>query len=138
VDVNEYFLSREKECRRLSVHPDGSFDALFGEEAGSNGTRGMMFGRLVLSERAFLAVSESVHVVGTGIHREDYSYYLIIDGYQVWGYDRDPSHDPPEHMHVGDDHLRQPAGRVEFHEVVEKAWETLSQEEDLAATTDEQ
>jgi len=138
VDVHEYFLSREQECRRLSVAPDRGFDEIFGEEEGSNGTRGIMWGRLVLSDRAYLQVGESVVVVGTGVHRESYHYYLVIGEYEVWGYDRDPDHDPPEHMHIGDGHDRHPAGRIEFHEVVEKAWETLSQEEDLAATTEEQ
>jgi len=137
MDVYEYFHSRERECRELSLAPETSYDELFAEEEGSEGQRGIMWGRLVLSRRAFLNVFESVCVVGTGIHREEYGYYLITDGYEVWGYDRDPSHDPPEHMHHGSDHGRLPAGRVEFHEVVEKAWETLSQDEDLAETTDE-
>lgn len=131
MDVYEYFHSRERECRALSLAPDTSFDDLFGEEEGSDGQRGIMWGRLVLSERAFLSVFESVVIVGSGIHREEYSYYLIIDGFEVWGYDRDPDHDPVEHMHHGADHERLPADRVEFHEVVEKAWETLSQEEYL-------
>ncbi len=137
MDVYEYFHSRERECRELSLSPDTGFDDLFGEEDGSNGRRGMMWGRLVLSERAFLSVYESVVVVGSGVHREEYSYYLIVDGYEVWGYDRDPDHDPPEHMHRGSNHTRDEAGRVTFREVAEKAWATLSQENSLAAWSDD-
>ena len=129
--------SRERECRELCLAPDTCFDDLFAEEDGSGGQRGIMWGRLVLSERAFLSVLELVVVVESGIHREEYSYYLIIDGYEVWGYDRDPDHDPPEHMHCGSDHTRDHAGRVTFCQVAEKAWETLSQEEHLAAWSDD-
>lgn len=129
MDVYEYFHSREKECRELSLAPDTCFDDLFAEEYGSDGQRGLMWGRLVLSERAFLSVFESIVVVGSGIHREEYSYYLIIDGYEIWGYDRDPDHEPQEHMHRGRAHSREPAGRVTFREVAEKAWDTLSHEE---------
>lgn len=132
MDVYEYFHSREKECRKLSLAPDTSFEEMFAEEDGSDGERGIMWGRLVLSDRAFLNVSEFVVVVGSGIHREEYSYYLIIDGMEAWGYDRDPGHEPAEHMHSGTDHTRVAAGRVTFPEVVEKAWETVSRLEELA------
>lgn len=135
MDVYEYFHSRERECRELSLAPDTCFDDLFAEEEGSAGKRGMMWGRLVLNDRAYLQVFESIVVVGSGIHREQYGYYLIIDGYEVWGYDRDLSHDPPEHMHVGSDHARRPAGRITFREAAEKAWRTVSAEEDLAELT---
>jgi hypothetical protein len=135
MDVYTYFFQREAECRELSLVPDTSFEEMFAEEAGSDGTRGIMWGRLTLTERAFLNVLETVEVVGSGIHRERYSYYLIIDGLEIWGYDRDPDHDPPEHMHVGDDHHRRDAGRVRFREVAEKAWETVTQEYDWASTT---
>jgi hypothetical protein len=77
-------------------------------------------------------VFETIVVKGSGIHREQYSYYLIRDGLQLWGYDRDPSHTPEEHMHRGPSHLRENSGRVTFKEVAEKAWETTSHEESLA------
>jgi hypothetical protein len=60
----------------------------------------------------------------------------IRDGFEVWGYDRDPSHEPEEHMHRGADHTREASGRVTFKDVAEKAWETTSQEEALAADSD--
>jgi hypothetical protein len=134
--VDEYFHSRERECRELSLVPDTCFEDMFAEEEGSEGERGMVFGRLVLTESTFLSVFESVEVVGSGVHREAYSYYLIRDGFEVWGYDRDPSHTPEEHMHHGSDHAREATGRVTFKEVAEKAWETTSQEEALAADSD--
>jgi hypothetical protein len=71
-------------------------------------------------------------VEGSGIHRLEYSYYLIRDGFEVWGYDRDPAHVPEEHMHRGAAHERIATGRVSFKDVVEKAWETTTHEEALA------
>jgi Family of unknown function (DUF6516) len=134
MDVYEYFLTREREFRELSLVPDGDISDMFAEEEGSDGQRGTMFGRVTLDERTFLNVYESVVVVGSGIHREEYSYYLIRNGFELWGYDRDPSHDPAEHMHKGADHERHATGRVTFRQVAEKAWETVSQEEALAET----
>ena len=110
MDVYTYFHQRERECRELSLVPDISFEEMFAEEAGSDGARGFMWGRLSLTGRAFLNVLETVIVVRSGVHRERYSYYLIIDGLEVWGYDRDPDHSPAEHMHRGEDHTAPPRG----------------------------
>ncbi|MFI4991257.1 MAG: hypothetical protein ACHQHO_10155 [Solirubrobacterales bacterium] len=132
MDVYEYFQTREREFHDFSLVPDGDISDMFAEEAGSDGERGIMFGRVTLDERTFLSFYESIVVVGTGIHREEYSYYLIRDGLEVWGYDRDHSHNPEEHMHKGADHERHATGRVTFKEVVEKAWENVSREEELA------
>lgn len=134
MDVYEYFESKERECRELSLVPDGEFSEMFAEEAGSDGARGIVFGRLVLDDHSFLSVFESVEVQGSGIHREEYSYYLIRDGIEMWGYDRDPSHNPAEHMHRGVDHTRLSSGRVTFKEVGERAWETCAHEDSLADT----
>ena len=59
-------------------------------------------GRILVSDRTFVHVSERVEVCGAGIHRTDYAYYLIIDGGDVWGYERDPTHDPAVHRHDRD------------------------------------
>jgi len=93
-----------------------------------------MWGRLVLSDRAFLIAYETVEVRGSGVRRTAYSYYLIVDGAEEWGFDRDEIHDPPEHGHVGAEHARVDAGRIEFHEVVEKAWEIVSALEPFSPT----
>lgn len=132
MDVWEYFASRERECAELSLYTDGDFSETCAAEEGSDGRRGIIFGNFALTERAYLAVSESVVVEGSGVHREEYSYYLVFDGMEMWGFDRDLSHNPVEHGHVGQDHTRVEAGRVTFREVVERAWDTVSEEEALA------
>lgn len=131
MDVWEYFETRERECREHSLAPEPAFSEMALAEAGSDGQRGAIFGRLILNKRAFLALYESVVVVGSGVHREVYSYYLIYDGAQAWGYERDPTHSPAVHGHVGSDHARVQADRVSFREVATKAWETVSAEEYL-------
>ncbi len=136
MDVWEYFHQREAECRDLSLVPDGSFAEMCSALDGSEGQGGIFFGRLILSERAFLNVFELVRVHGTGVHRVRYSYYLIIDGTEVWGYDRDPDHDPPLHRHQGTAHTRYPCRRMTFREVAEQAWETASAEEGLQGAVD--
>lgn len=99
---------------------------------GTDGQRGIFYGKLILTEHTFLNVFELVCVVGSGVHRERYSYYLIVNGYEVWGYDRDPDHDPPLHRHRGRNHKRFPCRRMLFHEVVREAWEVASVEEDFS------
>ena len=93
----------------------------------SNGIRGRVFGELELAANVRLSISEVVVVWGSRIRREEYAYYLVIDGVEAWGYERDRSHTPAEHRHVGPDH---PVGeewrRVSFREVVELAWAEVS------------
>lgn len=121
--VWDYFHQKEAECRNYSLAPDGPFNEMCMEEAGSEGKRGRIFGNFSLSDRAYLSVHEAIVVEGEHVHRESYGYFLVIDGAEVWGYERDLRHDPAEHAH-GQDHERLPAGRVTFKEVVEVAWQT--------------
>jgi hypothetical protein len=124
IDVWTYFEQRERECSDLSVHPaGGSFDGMFTEEAGSDGRRGRIFGELELAANVRLSISETVVVGGNRIHRLEYAYYLIIEGVEVWGYERDLSHSPAEHRHVGPDHpTGEPWETVSFRQAVEFAW----------------
>jgi hypothetical protein len=64
-------------------------------------------------------------------HREEYGYFLIINGLEARGRERDPSRDPPEHGH-GPGHAPETIGeRVTFKEFCEASWEILSQEEEF-------
>jgi uncharacterized protein DUF6516 len=101
---------------------------MFSEERGSGAMRGRVFGHLFLTDRAYLQVSELVVVEDDHIHRVEYGYFLIIDGEEVWGYERDPTHDPPEHRHVGPDHKHEPCGRMTFQEVAELAWAEVTKQ----------
>jgi hypothetical protein len=66
-----------------------------------------------------------------------YSYYLVIDGAEVWGYERDPGHNPPLHRHEGMSHSRHACRRVTFVETANLAWQTTTAEEELRASTTE-
>jgi hypothetical protein len=102
MDVWEYFVQKEREFADLSLTADRQSSDLFAEEAGSNGQRGRIFGTLNLDSPvpAFLAVSELVVVEGNHVRREEYGYFLVIKGVEIWGYERDLSHDPPVHRHT--------------------------------------
>jgi len=52
-----------------------------------------------------------------------------MDGVEVWGYERDLSHDPPVHRHTFDHSERIEAGPVSFKEAVERAWNEVSRRE---------
>lgn len=135
MDVWEYFHQRERECERLSLTPSPTLPTEYRELQGSNGARGLIIARLDMTERASISVMERVVVQDDSyIHRLEYSYFLISDGVEVHGRERDPTHDPAEHGH-GRDHARQPAGRVTFKEFVEEAWEIVSDLPDLEPLT---
>jgi hypothetical protein len=123
-DIWSVFAQKVREFEELSLVPDR--DQMFAAEAGSNEMRGRVFGNLVLTEWAYLRIHEVLVVSGTHARREEYGYFLVIDGEEVWGYERDPTHDPPVHRHVGPDHRRERAKRITFKEVVELAWKEVS------------
>jgi hypothetical protein len=63
------------------------------------------------------------------VHREEYAYYLIINGRDVWSRDCDDHHGYHGHR---ENHERIDAPRVTFKEAVALVWEVLAQEEYLA------
>jgi hypothetical protein len=128
--VWEYFEQRKDEIAKFGLTLDDGF--LFVEEDGSNGQRGRLWGRVIVNDRTFLQVSERVELLTeSGIHRTDYAYYLIVDGDEIWGYERDPTHDPAVHRHDRD-HNRYPCDPISFKDAMEKAWETAGREDSWA------
>jgi hypothetical protein len=127
VDVWEYFESKRREISAASLTVDDG-DLLFMALEASDGQRGRVWGRIGFTERTFLQVSERVVVVGSGIHREEYAYYLIIDGAEVWAYERDPSHEIAVHKHDRE-HKSEACEPVSFQRVLDLAWETVSDED---------
>ena len=71
---------------------------------------------------------ELVRVEGMNITRERYAYFLCIDGQEIGGYERDPTHVPVEHKHCSDreEHERLPASDVSFKQAMEEAWDYVS------------
>lgn len=126
MDVWTYFAQKEREFAELSLVADRETHEMFAEENGSDGRRGRVFGSVVLMEGAFIAISEVVVVRGNRIHREEYAYFLVIDGIEAWGYERDLSHRPPVHRHTEGHVQRLVAGPIAFKRVAEKAWEEVT------------
>jgi hypothetical protein len=82
-----------------------------------------------MTERATMAVSESIHIDDEkGLHRVEYAYYLLIDGQEYWARDLDRTHGYHGHT-IG--HKRVEAKRISFKKAAEEAWTIVSQEEDL-------
>jgi hypothetical protein len=102
---------------------------MFVAETGSKDQRGRMFGNLRLDTEidAFLAVSELVVVRGTYVEREEYAYYLVIDGVETWGHEKDPTHEPPLHRHTEGHRERLVADEVSFKAMVEMAWDEVTE-----------
>jgi hypothetical protein len=125
VDVWDYLADREREIRALSAH---SPDLHAAEEEGSDGKRGRILARVWLNDAAFVQCHEVIRVEGEHITREKYAYYLCLDGQEIGGYERDPTHDPAAHKHCSDreEHERLPGPTVSFKQAVEEAWDYVS------------
>jgi hypothetical protein len=72
---------------------------------------------------------EVVAVRGSGITRLRYAYFLVIDGYEIGGYERHATHKPPVHRHCSgrSPHERSPSKAVSFKEAVREAWQYVSE-----------
>lgn len=134
MNVWDYFQQRDREIAEQSGAWDDDLGPTpYAEEHGSNGQRGRIWGRVTLTARAFLQVNECVQIIdGSHVTRLVYAYYLIYDGAQLWGEERDPTHDPAVHRHdrYGN---RCPSRALSFKEVLTKAWDTVSAEDELRA-----
>jgi hypothetical protein len=124
--ISEYVEERERECKALSLHH--TEPANYAVEAGSEGKRGRVVMVLGMTERAVLAISEVIEVKSDYVHRIEYAYYLIIDEQEFCARDLDAIHGYHGHT-IG--HKRVKAGRITFKAAAERAWELVSQEEEL-------
>ena len=127
MDVFGYFDDREREALEVS----GNLRAFSAAaEEGSADQRGRLIGEVDLTDTAYVQFHEIVHVEGTGITRERYAYFLVVDGQEIGGFERDPMHlDESVHMHCAILHghdVRFPAETVSFKAAITMAWEYLS------------
>jgi hypothetical protein len=127
VDVWTYFEQKKREFDQLSLRPITNVGPMFAAERGSNGKRGKVLGLLGLTDDAYLKISETVVVRGKNIHRIEYAYFLVIDGEEVWGFERDLSHDPAVHYHIGPDHTREAGVSMPFKKAVTLAWHDVTE-----------
>ncbi len=127
MDVWDYFQRRQGEFDEMSV--DGR-EVKFFETEGSDGLAGRLFGHVYFNERMYLDVQERVVIEDGTVRRIDYGYFLIADGVEFWGYERDLTHDPPVHRHTYGHEERIEAEPVSFKRVCELSWEEVSRQEE--------
>jgi hypothetical protein len=121
--VDHYGLAFEPGCEMVKLRTDPD-------------RRGRIRGKVGFTNRTFLAVSEQVEMQDGEPIRLSYSYYLIIDGIEVWGHDDDPGHDPAIHRHSRKHAQRYPDQKRTLGEMLEKGWTTAG-DEDFWAYSDE-
>lgn len=136
VDVWEYFQTRDREVAEQSAAWDDALGSPYAEELGSNAQRGRIWGRLILTDAAFLQVHEVVEVRGSGITRLEYGYYLIYEGAELWAEERDPTHVPAVHRHDRH-HNRFPSSPISFKDALAKVWAMIAAEEELRDASSE-
>lgn len=134
-DVWDYFERRDREVAAQSCAWDDD-GTRYAEEHGSNGQRGRIWGRVLLSDHAFLQVNEAIKVDGGYVRRVEYAYFLVYDGAELWGEERDPTHDPAVHCHDRH-HNRFPSSVISFKDALTKAWKMAAAEEELRAHSEE-
>jgi hypothetical protein len=128
VNVFDYFDRLERACARLSLHCD---DLTCAALEGSNDRQGRILGYLTFEVdedvEACLYVSERV-VIGDDDQPNvfEYSYYLVIDKVEQWGWEIDLSHDPPVHRHTREHAERLAAKRVSLTDMIDQAWNDVS------------
>lgn len=129
MDVWEYFQTRDREIRECSLYRHDDV-VLYAAEPGDR--QGKVFGTVFFNgypETVYLAISEDVIVRGSGITRPRYAYFLVIDGSEIGGYERDPRHNPALHKHCSGrkEHERSPSHAMSFKDAAEEAWRYVSE-----------
>ena len=93
MDVWEHFATYDRDLAEQSAVWD---DALYpySAEAHAHDQRGMVYGRVVLTDKAFVSVHEVVQVDGSQASREKYGYFVMYDGEELYSEQRDFTHTP--------------------------------------------
>jgi hypothetical protein len=122
-----FIATRQRECDDKGVAPDGDLWEMAAEEAGSSPLRCRLLGRFTFpGTNAYLKVHEVFEFTTSNrIHRIKYAYFLVVDGHEVWGYERDPTHVPAEHFHDSS-HAPTPHPRISFKEACQRGWDYLT------------
>jgi hypothetical protein len=125
MDIWDYFEDRESDLIGASTSIDDlRFEAVDDE-------RGRIRGNVTLRADSYLSVYlkvfEWIECQSGRCEVVEYSYYLIINGVEHFGFDKDPGHtDMPVHGHVGRDHTRVEADDLTLAAVLELAWDELT------------
>jgi hypothetical protein len=123
-DIWSYFLQLEQAVKGGSVLEEITFELAPDEQSGTFRCNANLradteldayvkaFERAVLNEHGQVEVAK-------------YSYYLIVNGAEARAWEKDPTHDPPVHGHIGSDHQRTDAPEVSLREALDLAWDEV-------------
>lgn len=101
VNVWEFFQARDAILAAQSAAWDDE-PYPYSAEASSKDLRGMVYGRIAVSEDSFLSVHEMIEIVGEEATRRKYAYYLMSDGAPLWGEECDPNLETAVHRQDAD------------------------------------
>lgn len=117
----------EEVCRALTIHSIPT-SALTAQRREDDPHAGRIFGLLPLGDGAIFALSETIDTHRGFDARLSYSYRVMADGRNLWGWDRDTRKpgDLVDHEHInGDDDVRAPKS-VTLSHALKLAWDMLS------------
>jgi hypothetical protein len=121
VDLTSYFELQERNIAERSVLEQIKVEIAPDDRTGTLEARANLRAdteldaSLRIYERAVAAGRNKVEVA-------KYTYYLVIDGDEYRAWERDPTHTPPVHGHMGSDHRWIPAPEVTVAEALDLAW----------------
>jgi len=122
----DYFDQKEREFA-AAAYPDRP--VIFEADPASDGAAGRVQAFLGLTEDAYMKVHERVVIRDGVVHREVYSYALVIDEAFVHGWERDPQNHPecPVHEHGPEPRReRRATDPISLPKALERAWDELS------------
>jgi hypothetical protein len=98
----------------------------YSAEANSKDLRGMVYGRIAVSDDSFLSVHEMIEIDGGEATRRKYAYYLMSGGAPLWGEERDPNLETAVHRQDADG-TRVASEPISFEDALTRAMATRAE-----------
>ena len=123
-DITNYFWHRERDLIAGSVLEEIALGVAPDDQSGTLRAKANL--RADTEVDAYLNVFERAALDENGqVELVKYSYYLVVNGAEARGWEKDPTHDPPVHGHVGPDHEWTEAPEVSLREAIDLAWDEV-------------
>jgi len=127
LDISNYLSEREHKLSKTLGLPIDEMNF----ELALDGQSARMWGNITLTDEVSLSVRERIELVDGRAHIVKYSYYIIVDGAEARGFDKEPTHNPPVHGHIGPNHAWTQAPEITLEAALDRCWDEV----ELYATT---